>query len=198
MVSIAKRSLTVILLLLCFHSESAFASSPTEQIQETIGQVFSVMNASPQDGEEMRKKSLREAIMPRFDWLEMARQTLGKHWNSVSTRQNEFVSAFADFLGNAYIGKIASYKDEKIIYLQETVENDRAQVKTRIILSRGDPTAVNYQLHRVQDEWKIYDVVVEDISLVVNYRSQFNRILAKGSLEDLLRQMKNKESKTSN
>jgi phospholipid transport system substrate-binding protein len=171
----------------------AFASSPTEQIQETIQQVLTVVNNAAQSDESGRKRLLRETLMPRFDWTEMAKQILGKHWDAASARQSEFIAALSEFLGSSYVGKIGSYKDEKIIYLNEAVDNDLAQVKTKIVSSRGEPTAVNYQLHRVYGEWKIYDVVVEDISLVVNYRSQFSRILAKGGFDDLLRQLKEKE-----
>ena len=173
----------------------AFGDTPTEQIQETIQQVLTVVNDLASGSEMSRKQTLRETIMPRFDWAEMAKQTLGKHWDDVSGRHDEFIAAFADFLGNSYAGKIGSYKDERILFVQETVKNNVAQVKTKIVPSKGEPTSVNYQLHRVQGEWKIYDVIVEDISLVVNYRSQFNRILAKGSFDDLLRQLKEKESR---
>jgi phospholipid transport system substrate-binding protein len=69
---------------------------------------------------------------------------------------------------------------------------------TKIVPTKGEPTAINYRLHRVDDEWKVYDVVVEDISLVVNFRSQFNRILAKGSFDDLLKQLREKETRTKN
>jgi phospholipid transport system substrate-binding protein len=176
----------------------AFASSPTEQIQETIQQVLTVVNNSAQGDEPDRKRQLRETLMPRFDWTEMAKQTLGKHWDAAAARQGEFIAALSEFLGSSYAGKIGSYKDEKIIYLTEAVDNDQAQVKTKIVSSKGEPTAVTYQLHRVQGEWKIYDVVVEDISLVVNYRSQFSRILAKGGFDDLLRQLKEKELNSKN
>ena len=190
------RYLTVIFLAISL--APAFASSPTEQIQETIEQVLTVVNNSAQSDEPDRKRQLRETLMPRFDWNEMAKQTLGKHWDAAAARQGEFVSALSEFLGNSYAGKIGSYKDEKIIYLTEAVDHDQAQVKTKIVSSRGEPTAITYQLHRVQGEWKIYDVVVEDISLVVNYRSQFSRILAKGGFDDLLRQLKEKELNSKN
>ena len=176
----------------------AFASSPTEQIQETIQQVLTVINNSAQSDESGRKRQLRETLMPRFDWTEMARQTLGKHWDAAAARQSEIIAALSEFLGSSYVGKIGSYKDQKIIYLNEAVNNDLAQVKTKIVSNKGEPTAVNYQLHRVDGEWKIYDVVVEDISLVANYRSQFSRILAKGGFDDLLRQLKEKESNNKN
>ena len=140
---------------------------------------------------------LRSALMPRFDWYEMAKQSLGKHWQTASGREDEFVAAFAEFLGNAYVGKIGSYRDEKIVFLHEVVDNERAQVMTKIVSDKGEPTTINYRLRRIDGQWKIYDVVVEDISLVVNFRSQFNRLLAKGSFDDLLKQLKEKELKTS-
>jgi len=188
----------LLVFFLAINLAPAFASSPTEQIQETIQQVLTVVNNSAQSDEPDRKRQLRETLMPRFDWTEMAKQTLGKHWDAAAARQGEFIAALSEFLGNSYAGKIGSYKDEKIIYLTEAVDNDQAQVKTKIVSNKGEPTAVTYQLHRVEGEWKIYDVVVEDISLVVNYRSQFSRILAKGGFDDLLRQLKEKELNSKN
>lgn len=190
---ITKWFVTLMLFAACLTPEIALANSPTQQIQETIQQVLVVVNGSTAGSEATRKQALRDSIMPRFDWAEMAKQALGKHWDGVPTRQSEFIAAFADFMGNSYVGKIGSYKDEKILFVQETVTNNIAEVKTKIVPSKGEPTSVNYQLHQVQGEWKIFDVVVEDISLVVNYRSQFNRILTKGSFDDLLRQLKEKE-----
>ena len=187
-----KLIMTALLLALGFAQGRAFASSPTEQIQQTIQQVANIV-ANSANTEDRRKDLLRESLMPRFDWLEMSKQSLGKHWSHASGRENEFVSAFAEFLGNAYIGQIGSYRNEKVLFVQESIENNKAQVKTRIVSQKGEATSVNYRLHRIQDEWKIYDVVVEDISIVLNFRSQFNRILAKGSFDDLMIQLKDKE-----
>ena len=194
----AKQVVTAILFTVCMTPGLALAISPTQQIQETIQQVLTVVNSSAAGSDATRKQALRDSIMPRFDWAEMAKQALGKHWDTVPTRHDEFIAAFADFLGNSYVGKIGSYKDEKILFVQEVVKNNLAEVKTKIVPAKGEPTTVNYQLHLVQGDWKIYDVVVEDISLVVNYRSQFNRILAKGSFDDLLRQLKEKEQSQRN
>jgi phospholipid transport system substrate-binding protein len=192
-----KTVLTVFLFLSMLASPPAFAMTPAEQLQGTIQQVLSVVQNAAHS-EQRRQEMLRETLMPMFDWPEMAKQSLGKHWNLAAGREHEFVSAFADFLGNSYVGTIASYKDEKIQFVREAVEKDRAQVNTVIVPNQGDATAVNYRLHRVGGEWKIYDVVVEDISLVVNFRSQFSRILAKGSLDDLLKQLKDKENRPRN
>jgi phospholipid transport system substrate-binding protein len=187
-----KRFFAELVFAICLVPAVGFADSPTEQIQQTIEQVMKVV-ADPATSDEQRKAMLRETLMPRFDWMEMAKQALGKHWSNAAGRENEFVSAFADFLGNSYFGKIGSYRDEKILFVHESVENNRAQVKTKIVSEKGEPMSVNYRLHRIGDQWKIYDVVVEDISIVVNYRSQFNRILAKGSFDDLMNQLKSKE-----
>jgi phospholipid transport system substrate-binding protein len=170
----------------------AFANTPMEQIQETVGQVVNVVARSA-DTDEQRKASLRETLMPHFDWYEMARQSLGKNWSVAAGRENEFVAAFSEFLGNAYVGTIGSYKGEKIVFVQERIDNNQAQVNTKILPSQGDSTSVDYRLHRVQNEWKIYDVVIENISLVTNYRAQFNRILAKGSIDDLLAHLREKK-----
>jgi phospholipid transport system substrate-binding protein len=186
------------LLALGFAQEGrAFANSPTEQIQQTIRQVTNIVSNSA-NGDDRTKELLRETLMPRFDWLEMSKQSLGKHWSYAAGRESEFVSAFAAFLGNAYIGQIGSYRNEKVLFIQELVDNNRAQVKTKIVSNKGETTAVNYQLRHIENDWKIYDVVIEDISIVSNYRSQFNRILAKGSFEELLRQLREKELRNKN
>jgi phospholipid transport system substrate-binding protein len=191
MLNLARSLIAGVLLTAGFAPATASAMTPTEQLQETIQQVLSVVR-NPANSHEQRKEILRVTLMPRFDWFEMARQTLGKHWSVAAGREKEFVGVFAEFLGNSYVGSIGSHKDEKIIFVQESIESNRAQVKTKIVPDKGEPTSVNYRLHRVEGEWKIYDVLVDDISLVSNFRSQFNRILAKGSFDDLLRQMREK------
>jgi phospholipid transport system substrate-binding protein len=169
-----------------------FASTPTEQIQDTIQQVLAAVTGSSNGRESDRRAMLREALMPRFDWPGMAKEALGKHWNHVIDRQDDFIAAFADFLGNAYVGKIESYKDEKVLFVRESIEKNSAQVDTKIVPGKGEPTSVNYRLHRVGGQWKIYDVVIEDVSIIGNYRSQFNRILTRGSFDDLLNRLREK------
>jgi len=172
----------------------AVAQTPGQQVQETIQQVTAIVGAPAGDASG-RRDAVKRLLAPRFDWNEMARQTLGKHWPSAPAKQDEFVVTFTEFMGNSYIGQIGAYKDEKIIYLGERRETNRAQVDTKLVPAKGDPLSVNYKLHQVDGEWKIYDVVIADISLVNNYRSQFNRILAKSSFDDLLKQLREKDAK---
>ena len=197
MLKTRKVFIAVVLFAVWFAPGLVSARSPTDQIQQTIEQVANIV-ADTTNGDDHRKELLRATLLPRFDWLEMAKQALGKHWRHASGRENEFVSAFADFLGNAYIGQIGSYRNEKVLFVQEAIENNRAQVKTKIVSDKGEPTSVSYRLHRIEGEWKIYDVIVEDISIVSNYRSQFSRILAKGSLDDLLTQLRQKDLRKRN
>ncbi|HXG50263.1 MAG TPA: ABC transporter substrate-binding protein [candidate division Zixibacteria bacterium] len=190
----AKRSRLSLALVFCFFAwiPRADARTPTEQVRETIEQVVVAANGSAGENPVARLELMRRVLMPRFDFFEMSRQSLGKHWNAVGERQQEFVTSFAEFLGNAYLGRIVSYKDEEIRFLGERVERDRAEVATRVVPRRGEPLTVNYRLHRVDDQWKIYDVVVEEISLIGNYRAQFSRILANGTFDDLMRRLREK------
>jgi phospholipid transport system substrate-binding protein len=180
-------------LFLTFVHGELLASTPRQQIEETIQRVVTIIS-DPTRSETERRDLLREALLPRFDFVEMAKRALGKHWSNASGRQQEFVAAFAEFLGNSYIGKVVAHKDEKIVIVREWTDKGEAQVDTHVLPRKGERFSVNYRLHQVEGEWKIYDVVVEQISLVSNYRSQFNRILTSGSLDDLMKLLKEKGS----
>jgi phospholipid transport system substrate-binding protein len=186
-----RQSLVIAALVLCL-APGVFAQSPGQQVQETIQRVTAIISSSPRADTE-RRDEVRRLLLPRFDWPEMAKRSLGKHWPRVPERQSEFVSAFTEFVGNAYLGTIGGYKDEKIIFSGERREQNLAEVETKLVPSKGEPMSVNYRLHLVQGDWKIYDVVIADISLINNYRSQFNRILARGSFDDLVKQLREKD-----
>jgi phospholipid transport system substrate-binding protein len=187
--------LSAFLLFFAFVNSEALAVTPTEQIQETIQRVVAIVGDSTNRTETEKREQLQAALVPHFDFVEMARRALGKHWSNFSGRQQEFVAAFADFLGNVYVGKIVAVKNEKIVFVRESIDKENAQVDSQIVPATGEPISVNYRLHRVNDEWKVYDVVVEQISLVSNYRSQFNRILTSGSFDDLMKLLKEKSSR---
>ena len=123
----------------------------------------------------------------------MARRSLGSEWRRRNLEeQKEFVKLFTDLLKRSYLEQIESYSGEKIQYLKELEGDNYAEVATKIIDNKGQEYSVNYRLHKVNEDWKVYDVVIEDISLVNNYRSQFNRVLAKSSYEELVNTMKGK------
>jgi len=172
-------------------------TTPTEEMQETIGRIVGVLqDPMVADGAAIakRKAVFREVLAARFDFKEMAKRSLGNHWQSVAARQQEFVSVFTNFIERVYVGKIDSLKDTKIAFVRERIEGGVAQVDTQIVPAKGDDFPMNYRLHLVGGKWKIYDVIVENISLVGNYRSQFDRILASATFDELLKKLQEKTS----
>ena len=188
-----KQTAVVVALILCL-GRVVFAQTPGQPVQETSHRVTAIFGSSS-GAEPESLDEINRLLLPRFDWPEMAKRSLGKHWPKVPERQNEFISAFTEFVGSAYLGTISGYKDERIIFAGERREQNLAEVETKLVPNKGDPMPVNYRLHLVQGEWKIYDVVIADISLINNYRSQFNRILAKGSFDDLVKQLRDQDSR---
>jgi len=169
----------------------SFAEQPMEQIKNTVERIDAARGNSSTTKAETAQ-AIREILLPRFDFTEMAKQSLGSYWKNLGGREGDFVSAFSDFVANSYTGTVASYRGEKIVYLREQKDQSLAQVDTRIVMSKGDPISVSYRLRLMADDWKIYDVVIDDISLVGNFRSQFSRILAHGSFDELLKKMREK------
>ena len=175
----------------------SFAGSPAEQVKKTIDRVLTVLQDPTIKGESKkaeRRERLQQILSARFDFAEMARRSLGIHWKRLNGKQEEFVSVFSDFVENAYLVRLEAFKDEKIVYGRERVDKNFAEVVTKIIPSKGDEISIKYRLHLSKGEWQVYDVVVENVSLVNNYRSQFKRILAKASLDELLRKLREKGS----
>jgi phospholipid transport system substrate-binding protein len=125
----------------------------------------------------------------------MAKRSLGRHWAArTSEEQREFVKVFATLMGKSYADNIESYTTQNVLYIRESEEQNYAQVDTKIVAQNGSPLSINYKLHSVDSEWKIYDLVIEDISIVGNYRSQFDRIIGRSSFAELVRTMKEKQS----
>jgi len=178
--------------ILCLQfSGLAAAGLPTDQTRETVDKVLSILRSGANG--DQRRQQLRDTINPRFDFSEMAKRSLGPHWSRRSPQeQQEFVKLFTDLLENSYVDKIEGYNGEKVLYSREQVDGDNAEVFTKIHTKKGEEFSINYKLHRGGKEWRVYDVVVEDISLVNNYRSQFNRILANASFDELLRKLQQK------
>jgi phospholipid transport system substrate-binding protein len=191
--------LATVLVALAFFSggRSAFAGTAEDQVKETVNRVVEILRDPAlrrEDQTAQRRDMLRQAILPRFDFAEMARRSLGSHWKNQKGKQDEFVAVFSDFVENAYVGKVESFKDEKIHFVRERMDQGFAEVDTKIAPSKGEPFSVNYKLHLVGTDWKVYDVVIENISMVNNYRSQFNRILANASFDELLKKLRDKRA----
>jgi phospholipid transport system substrate-binding protein len=177
-------------------SRSAAAGVPTEQIKATVDKALLVLKdpqLKPQDKTNERRSQLRQILFARFDFTEMARRALGANWRRRTPQeQDEFVRLFTDVLERAYAGIIESYSYEKIVYNNERIDGSFADVGSKVLTSKGDEYSINYKAHFVSNEWKVYDVIAENISLVNNYRSQFTRVIAHESYDELVRRLKNK------
>ena len=176
---------------------SAFAGAPREQVQSAIEKVTAILNdpnlkSAAKKSERIER--LRQVIFPKFDFAEMAKRSLGSNWQRrTPEEQQEFVKLFRELIENSYVENIDSYNGEKVNIVGEKQEKDFAQVNTKIVNNKGEEFAVDYRLLQSSGDWKIYDVVIENISIVNNYRSQFNRVIAKSSFEDLLQKLRDKQ-----
>src|SRR5215510_10523058 len=183
---------------LSFYPCNAFADSPTAQIKSTIDQVIQILTDPQLQGEgkkQERRKRLREIIFVRFDFQEMAQRSLGVHWQRrTPEEQAEFIKAFSDLLEQTYVDKIESYTNEKFIYTNERIDEPYAEVGSKMRNAKGEEFTINYKLHQVGEDWRVYDLVVENVSLVNNYRSQFNRILTSSTYDELISKIKAKLS----
>jgi phospholipid transport system substrate-binding protein len=179
-----------------FHAATAAAGVPTDQVRSTVDQVLAILQEPTLKGESKqkdRREQLRQVIFARFDFSEMARRSLGPEWRRRSpAEQQEFVNLFTDLLQESYIGTIESYNGDKVLYNRELQDQDNAEVQTTLTTRSEAVYSINYRLRLVGKDWKVYDVVIENISLVNNYRSQFSRVIGRSSYEELVRTMKEK------
>jgi len=188
------RAAAVMIMVLLVAPAPVRAGEPTDQIRAAIEQGIAVVKDPKLAGNGMqaeRRARLREAVGPSFDFREMAKRSLGIYWKDRSpSEREEFTRLYQELLENSYAGKIESYQGEKINYVKETVDPPYAVVRTGIVTTSGQEIPVNYLLLLEGSRWKIYDVVIEGISLVNNYRSQFGSILQKSSFQELMRKLK--------
>jgi phospholipid transport system substrate-binding protein len=179
----------------------AGAGVPTDQLKGAIERVVKTIENPALKGESRapeRRAAVRKIANEIFDFGEIARRSLGRHWQGrTDPEHEEFVSLFADLLERSYISKIDQYGGEKIVYTGEKVENDIGLVSTRIITKNGTEVPIDYRLLKRGDRWMVYDVSIEGVSLVSNYRTQFNKIIQTASYAELIRRMKSKQAEVS-
>ena len=179
----------------------AAAGEPLEKIRETVDAVLAVLEdetLQAPEGRELRRQKLRQAVYQRFGFEEMARRALGRHWRDLSAdQQQEFVGLFSDLLERSYVGRIESAgAGSKVEYTRETVDEDGFASVLSVITSRLDSQIeVEYRLlqRNGNTPWEVYDVVIEGVSLINNYRSQFNNIIHRTSYDGLVNQLRLKQ-----
>jgi phospholipid transport system substrate-binding protein len=174
----------------------ATAGEPTEVIRQITDQVLKILEDPNWQGPEKqrgRQDRLHQLSDQAFDWQEMARRALAVHWRERTPEERqEFVRLFRDLVERTYIQRLETATQEKqeIQYVGEQVDGSRATVKTIVLTKRNQQVPIEYRLHKANGRWRIYDVLVEGISLVNNYRSQFNRIISSSSYNELVQKMR--------
>jgi phospholipid transport system substrate-binding protein len=174
----------------------AAAPDPMTTVKATVDKFVVILSdpalkANPGD----RRQRLKDTAAERFDFAEMGRSALGVHWRDLSDQQRkDFVDLFTRFVEAAYIGRLDSYSGQRIDFVKEANDGpDYSQVTTKIIQSSADPIGLNYRLKLEGNDWKVYDVTVDNISIVANYRNQFNRVINNQGFDALMNDMRAKQ-----
>jgi phospholipid transport system substrate-binding protein len=176
----------------------AARASVTDGVKKTVDEVVRIVAdkelKKPQN-ENKRRKELKASIGTIFDYGEMAQRSMGRHWKDRSAAEKkEFVQLFETLLENSYVGKIESYNQEKIVYLKETMDGDEAVVKSKVVTAKRDEFTLDYRLVNKGGKWMVYDVVIEGVSMVSNYRTQFNKIIQNQGYGELLKKLRSKSA----
>jgi phospholipid transport system substrate-binding protein len=167
--------------------------SPKAEIQKTLDSIIATVQANPGDAAKpARREKLREIINPKFDFDEMSRRSLGSNWNEITpAEQKDFTTVFSELLARTYLSKIETVKPGMVKVESEQVEGPKAVVKT-VVLSQGDTFPIDYKMMYRDNGWRVYDVVIENIGLVANYRNEFSGIIRKDKFSGLMEKLRAK------
>ena len=190
----------VALSLVCFSTLSLAIEAPDALVKRTAEDVLAIVKSDTdiQAGDQEKIFALaEEKILPNFNFERVSRLVLGKNWTRATAEQKSaFQSEFRTLLLRTYATALSKYKDQKIEFLPLRMEDDAktVSVKTKIIQSGGQPIAVDYSLAREGDTWKVYDIVIEAVSLVTNYRGQFSQEIRQNGLDSLIKKLAEKNA----
>jgi phospholipid transport system substrate-binding protein len=191
-----KRLTGLVILMFLLFSLPVYAGAPLDTVQTNVNKVLDVLRDSKlksASAKEIKKEKLRLVYKGMFDEVEFSRRTLARSWSKLNpAQQKEFILLFEQVLEKSYIDKILAYTNEKIEFYKETmISESQAEIQTRVITSSNE-IPIFYRMIKKDNTWKVYDVVVENVSLVQNYRTQFNDILNKNTPEQLLEILRKK------
>jgi phospholipid transport system substrate-binding protein len=174
----------------------AQAGAPTDQLRQNVDQVVKTLEDPALKGSEKateRRAAVSKIARQIFDIPETAKRALGPHWQArTPAEREEFVRLFGDLIESSYITKIDRYEGEQVRYAGDSIDGDQAVVRTKIAGKQGPEIPVDYRMHLRDGRWLVYDVVIEGVSLVANYRTQFNKIIQTSSYEELMQKLKSK------
>jgi phospholipid transport system substrate-binding protein len=191
MISKIRKSLPALLLLVLPAFSSPAAENPQGQLKATVDRVFAILKDESAPI-EVRREELASLVQARFDLPTIARWVMGPYWREAGERERQrFIELFPELIKATYLGRVKRYNNEKVVFVREEVDGDRALVETRVLTARAD-VPVDYRLMKRGEEWLVYDVIIENISMVRNYRSTYTEIIRRDGLDGILRQMEDK------
>jgi phospholipid transport system substrate-binding protein len=185
-------TMTAALLLSLSATTAAWALTPTETVKSRVDEALQSLGRA--GAAEARRDEIRRVADSLFDFTEMSRRALGRHWTDrTAAERDEFVRLFTDLMARSYIGKMDRYAGEAIAYTGERVDGDQARVQSEVVTAKGSRIPLEYRLHRAGEGWTAYDVFIENVSLVGTYRSQFDRVIRTESFGSLLARLREKD-----
>jgi phospholipid transport system substrate-binding protein len=192
----------LMLLLALVSAHGAWAGQPTEQLREGVDRVFKILRDPELKGDtqtNQRRIAISKVAVQIFDFGDMAKRALGQHWAERSpAERGEFVRLFTDLIQRAYVAKVDQHAAvTTMIFRGETVDDDYAVVQTTIPLSNGGKMPLDYRMHNTRDRWQVYDISIDGISLVANYRAQFNKVIRTSSYTGLVAKLKSQQAEFS-
>ena len=186
------RTLTTAAVALVLLAGAPAWAGPTDQLREYTDQVVKVLD-DPSMARQDRRAAVRKIAHEAFDVAETAQRVLARHWQArTPAEREEFTQLFADLLERTYIARMDEYGGERVKYLSESIDGKLASVRARIVTRTGTEVSVESRMNLKGERWLIYDILIENVSLVANYRSQFDRIVRSSSYEELVRRLKTK------
>jgi phospholipid transport system substrate-binding protein len=185
---------TVILFLVLSPVPGAFAGAPSDELRDGVDRVFKILRDPAMAGDTnatQRRKAILTAAGTIFDFGEMAKRSLGQHWAArTPAERSQFIALFTDLMQHSYINKVDQHGGAKMVFRGETVDGDFAAVRTTIPLSSGSQMPLEYRMHNIDARWQVYDLSIDGISLVSNYRAQFNKVIRLDSYDTLVAKLK--------
>jgi phospholipid transport system substrate-binding protein len=184
------------LILLFIFPLQARAGAPLDTVQSYVDHVLEVLrdpNLKVESAKAIKKKKIESIASDMFDFAELSKLTLGNNWKKLNNKQQgEFIELYRAIIENAYMDRIMAYTNERVLFDKEIMLPDnKAEVRSLIITSTAE-IPIYYRMLRSNGEWKVYDVIIEGVSLIKNYRAQFKEILLKDSVEELLKILREK------
>jgi phospholipid transport system substrate-binding protein len=192
--SYARMIWTLLLVLALSSAPVAWAGAPTDQFREGVDRVFKIIRDPELKGDA--KATRRWATIAKvseeiFDFGETAKRSLGQHWDARTPAERvEYVRLFTDLIQRSYVSRVDRYGAEKMVFRGDTVDGDQAVVRTVLLLNDGGQMPLDYKMHHTSDRWQVYDINIEGVSLVANYRAQFNKVIRSESYEALIARLK--------